>query len=92
LDEDVPTAAVSDRWDPEGRAVAADMLAALERSVTGLSDKLRAVLLLHDLEGLDYQEIADTLNIPLGTVKSRLFLARGHLQAALTPYMDKETI
>jgi RNA polymerase sigma-70 factor (ECF subfamily) len=91
LEEDMQLSSPGDtRWDPEGRAVAADMLSALEKSVNDLSEKLRSVLLLHDLEGLDYQEIADTLGIPLGTVKSRLFLARGHLQAALTPYLDKE--
>lgn len=74
-------------WDPETRAVVADMRTTLELAISALSEKLRPVLLLHDVEGLDYQQIADVLEIPLGTVKSRLFLARGHLQDALAPYM-----
>jgi RNA polymerase sigma-70 factor (ECF subfamily) len=74
-------------WDPESHAVAIDMRAALDVAIAALSEKLRPVLLLHDVEGLDYKQIADALGIPLGTVKSRLFLARGHLQAALEPYL-----
>lgn len=75
------------RWNPEGLAVASEMRAALDAAINAMSDKLKPVLLLHDLEGMDYQQIADTLGIPLGTVKSRLFLARGHLQAALAPFV-----
>ena len=75
------------RWNPEQLAVAAEMKQAVEAAIAAMSDKLRPVVLLHDMEGLEYQEIADALGIPLGTVKSRLFLARGHLQAALAPFM-----
>ncbi|MDQ2985355.1 MAG: RNA polymerase sigma factor [Armatimonadota bacterium] len=78
-------------WDPQARAVVADMQTALELAIAALSEKLRPVLLLHDVEGLDYQQIAEVLGIPLGTVKSRLFLARGHLQGALEPYMGNAT-
>ena len=38
-----------------------------------MSEKLRSVLLLHDKEDMAYEEIATTLSIPVGTVKSRLF-------------------
>lgn len=78
-------------WDPESHAVATDMRAALDVAIASLSEKLRPVLLLHDVEGMDYKQIADSLGIPLGTVKSRLFLARGHLQAALEPYLSGGT-
>lgn len=74
-------------WDPQQLAVASEMREALEAAIAAMSEKLKPVLLLHDLEGMDYQQIADTLGIPLGTVKSRLFLARGHLQSALAPFM-----
>jgi RNA polymerase sigma-70 factor (ECF subfamily) len=77
------------RWNPEQLAVASEMKAALETAIEAMSDKLKPVLLLHDLEGMEYQQIADTLGIPLGTVKSRLFLARGHLQAALEPFIGR---
>jgi RNA polymerase sigma-70 factor (ECF subfamily) len=90
LDESVAQATLvpaDTRWNPEQLAVASEMRAAIEATVEGMSDKLKPVLLLHDMEGMDYQEIAETLGIPLGTVKSRLFLARGHLQAALAPFI-----
>ncbi|MCE9558899.1 MAG: hypothetical protein K8R88_08100 [Armatimonadetes bacterium] len=52
-----------------------------------MSDKLRTVLLLHDQEEMSYEEIASTVNVPIGTVKSRLFLARAFLQKYLAEYM-----
>jgi RNA polymerase sigma-70 factor (ECF subfamily) len=54
--------------------------AALERLLGQLSDEFRAIVVLRDLEGLSYQEIAETLEIPMGTVESRLFRARRDLR------------
>ncbi|MBI1374013.1 MAG: sigma-70 family RNA polymerase sigma factor [Phycisphaera sp.] len=48
----------------------------LMRALDALDTQLRSVILLRDLEEMDYQQIADVLNVPLGTVKSRLFRAR----------------
>jgi RNA polymerase sigma-70 factor (ECF subfamily) len=50
-----------------------------------LSPEHRAVVALKDLEGLQYQEVAEGLNISIGTVMSRLFYARKHLQSLLRP-------
>ena len=55
------------------------VLAAVDR----LDESLKAVILLRDLQDMDYQQIADVLNIPVGTVKSRLFQARLALRAEL---------
>jgi RNA polymerase sigma-70 factor, ECF subfamily len=52
-------------------------------AVGRLSPKLRAVIELKELQGLQYQEIAETLNLPIGTVMSRLFSARKRLQSLL---------
>jgi RNA polymerase sigma-70 factor, ECF subfamily len=52
-------------------------------AVARLFPKHRAVIELKDLEGLQYQEIAEKLNVPVGTVMSRLFAARKHLQSLL---------
>jgi RNA polymerase sigma-70 factor, ECF subfamily len=69
--------------DPEGeffrRVVDERVVAAID----GLPDEFREVLVLSDVEGLPYAEIAAMLNLPLGTVKSRLFRARRQLQAEL---------
>ena len=51
----------------------------LELKLTGLRPAHRAVLVLRDLEGLTYEEIADITETPLGTVKGRLHRARGEL-------------
>lgn len=58
------------------------VLAALQR----LPDDQRALLVLRDVEDMDYQQIADTLDVPLGTLKSRLFRARLALREQLKGY------
>ena len=55
----------------------------VHEAVLDLSDKLRAPLVLYDLEGFDYQEVAQMLDLNLGTVKSRLSRAREGLRTAL---------
>jgi RNA polymerase sigma-70 factor (ECF subfamily) len=55
----------------------------LERAIDALPEPFRIVVVLADLQGLSYQEMADTLGVPLGTVRSRLARARGLLQKAL---------
>ena len=56
------------------------------RSIDGLPEAFRETLVLSDVEGLNYQEIARTLDVPVGTVKSRLFRARRMLQGKLYQY------
>ncbi|MER3495795.1 MAG: hypothetical protein C4320_02620 [Armatimonadota bacterium] len=72
---------------PEAIAVTSELRAALESAISEMSEKLRSVLLLHDREEMDYDEISQTLGVPLGTVKSRLFLARKELQRRLKEYI-----
>jgi RNA polymerase sigma-70 factor, ECF subfamily len=79
-----------DRWEPERLIMNAELVEVIEKGMRQMSEKLRSVLLLHDREDMAYDEIADTLGIPVGTVKSRLFLARGHLQSVLRQYLSNE--
>jgi RNA polymerase sigma-70 factor (ECF subfamily) len=60
----------------------------IRQAVAELPDSSRSVLILKEFEGLRYQEIADVLDIPLGTVMSRLNYARKILAAKLTAYME----
>lgn len=76
------------RWDPERVVMSDELLALVEKGLETMSDKLKSVLLLHDKEDLAYDEIAKMLDLPVGTVKSRLFLARAHLQHALAGYLQ----
>ncbi len=62
-----------------------ELHAAVVRAMHELDDDQRAVLVLRDIEGFDYQEIGAILRIPPGTVKSRLFRARTALQRAIGP-------
>jgi RNA polymerase sigma-70 factor (ECF subfamily) len=55
----------------------------LVRALDALPEPFRVVVVLADLDGLTYQEIAETLHVPIGTVRSRLARARGLLQKAL---------
>lgn len=55
----------------------------LERALDGLSEPFRLVVVLADMHGCTYQEIAETLGVPIGTVRSRLARARSLLQKAL---------
>lgn len=77
-------------WDenPERQAMSVELQQQVRAAILQLTDKLRAVIVMHDLEGLSYEEIAMALEIPLGTVKSRLFNARAALKDLLAPYVQ----
>jgi RNA polymerase sigma-70 factor (ECF subfamily) len=62
--------------------------AAIQEALGALSAELRIVVVLSDIEGFAYEEIATILRVPLGTVKSRLHRARQVLQQRLRPYVD----
>jgi RNA polymerase sigma-70 factor (ECF subfamily) len=67
--------------DVEARVIDRDRL---DRALAELSEDLREAVLLRDVEGLDYREIAVALGVPMGTVESRIFRGRARLRAALT--------
>lgn len=59
----------------------------IKRAMAELSEDHRSILLLREVEGLSYEEIAETLEIPRGTVMSRLFHARRNMQRLLRPFL-----
>ena len=61
----------------------------LERAISSLPFKYRTVFLLRDVDQLSYEEVASTLSLPLGTVKSRVNRARRILQKKLKPMMEE---
>jgi len=69
----------------EKREEAEQVLAAMGR----LDAEYRAILVMRDVEAMDYQQMADTLNVPLGTLKSRLFRARLALREQLVAEMGR---
>lgn len=68
---------------PEGALASKQSGQAVEEAIRRLSEKLRAVLVLHEIENLSYEETAAALGISIGTVKSRLFRAREELKKQL---------
>jgi RNA polymerase sigma-70 factor (ECF subfamily) len=63
-----------------------DLKARLHAAIDSLSEKLRPVFVMHDIEGYTHEEIAGTLSIPVGTSKARLFDARAKLRLALAAF------
>ncbi len=86
--DDEPMEFADARWDPERIALSQELAGVVDHAVATMSEKLRTVLLLHDKEDMGYDEIARTVDVPVGTVKSRLFLARAHLQQHLCQYLE----
>src|SRR5262245_15871118 len=68
---------------PAGRVQQFETRRALQRALGTLEPEARAVLVLRDLQDLEYHRIAEVLEVPVGTVKSRLFRARLALRAAI---------
>ncbi|HXH60164.1 MAG TPA: sigma-70 family RNA polymerase sigma factor [Fimbriimonadaceae bacterium] len=90
MPDDEPIEFADERWDPEQAVLSEEMAQVVERAIASMSEKLRVVLLLHDKEDMGYDEIARAVDVPVGTVKSRLFLARAHLQRQLSQYLEYE--
>jgi RNA polymerase sigma-70 factor (ECF subfamily) len=60
----------------------------VRETVAKMPEKMRSVLIMCDIQGMAYEDIAASLKIPIGTVKSRLFHARADLARRLKPYMS----
>ena len=69
--------------DPEGEFFSKIVDEKVLEAIDALPTEFREVLVLSDMEGLSYAEIAEALQVPIGTVKSRLFRARRQLQSVL---------
>jgi len=74
--------------DPEHALALKEQKQLVRDAIAALSEKLRTALILHDVEGLSQEEVADILNCPVGTVKSRVSRARSELRVALEGYLD----
>jgi len=76
------------RYEPAQDVERDEMRKVVRETVAEMPEKMRQVLILCDLQGKPYEEIAQLLDVPLGTVKSRLFHARADLARRLRPYMS----
>lgn len=69
--------------DPERVLARNEQARMLRQAISSLSEKLRSVVVLHDVEGLSQEEVAEILKVPVGTVKSRVSRARAELRYLL---------
>jgi len=70
-------------WDPEAVALRAEVVEHIQRALLKLQPEQRLALILSDIQGLPYEEIARVMDTSLGTVKSRIARARAHVRDAL---------
>ena len=75
---------------PQRQALNQELKGKIEEALQGLSENHRAILLLRELEGLSYEELAKVLGIRKGTVMSRLFHARLKMQNKLREYLGED--
>ena len=80
----------SDQPTPESRVANAQVRQQIDNALKMLPDQARTVFVLRELEGLSYEEIADTTGTKLGTVRSRLFHARKRLKEILQQRVEED--
>jgi RNA polymerase sigma-70 factor (ECF subfamily) len=81
-------AELSDGETPDALLASKEIAAAVNAAIEDLSEDLRQAVTLREIEGLSYEEIAEAMNCPIGTVRSRIFRAREAIAARLKPLLD----
>ena len=76
---------------PETELAAREIAAAVNAAMEALPDDLRQAITLREIEGLSYEEIAETMNCPIGTVRSRIFRAREAISARVKPLLSHQS-
>lgn len=76
---------------PESILAAKEIAAVVNAAMDDLPQDLRQAVVLREIEGLSYEEIAAAMNCPVGTVRSRIFRAREAISARVRPLLDKQT-
>jgi RNA polymerase sigma-70 factor, ECF subfamily len=76
------------RDDPQYRTEVADLDGEIQAALSRLPDDFRRAIVLADIEGLSYDEVAAAVDCPVGTVRSRLHRARAMLRQALRPHLE----
>lgn len=79
---------VPDYHTPEAVLMNREILATVNAAVEQLPEELRMAITLREMDGLSYDEIANAMDCPIGTVRSRIFRAREAIAAELRPLLD----
>lgn len=73
---------------PDSMLLSKQVGEAVNRAIDRLPEDLRTAIVLREIEGLSYEEIAESMNCPIGTVRSRIFRAREAIANELRPLLD----
>ncbi len=76
---------------PETELAAREIAAAVQDAVQALPEDLRHAITLREIDGLSYEDIAQTMNCPIGTVRSRIFRAREAISARIRPMLSHQS-
>jgi RNA polymerase sigma-70 factor (ECF subfamily) len=79
---------LTDGETPEAVLASKEIARTVNAAIEALSDDLRQAITLREIEGLSYEEIAELMNCPIGTVRSRIFRARESIAQRLRPLLD----
>jgi RNA polymerase sigma-70 factor (ECF subfamily) len=74
--------------NPQKSALRRELAEKIQEALAAVPEKHRAILLLREVEGMSYEDLSRTLDIPKGTVMSRLFHARAKVQKILSQYLE----
>ncbi|MGH8050494.1 MAG: RNA polymerase sigma factor RpoE [Arenimonas sp.] len=77
---------------PEHELLREEIARTVSEVVAELPEELRQAITLREMEGLSYEEISETMDCPIGTVRSRIFRAREAIDLRLRPLMDSERV
>ncbi|MCF6283459.1 MAG: RNA polymerase sigma factor RpoE [Candidatus Polarisedimenticolaceae bacterium] len=75
---------------PENMLLEAEIANTVHQAIEALPEDLRTAITLRELEGLSYEEIANAMSCPVGTVRSRIFRAREAIDNRLRPLLDSD--
>lgn len=81
---------LQDNASPERNLLRDEMEQIIFRAIDGLPEELRTAITLRELEDMSYEEIAEVMGCPIGTVRSRIFRAREAIDKQLRPLLDTE--
>jgi RNA polymerase sigma-70 factor (ECF subfamily) len=73
---------------PESMLLSREIGDTVNRTMEGLPEELRTAIQLREIEGMSYEDIAQIMNCPIGTVRSRIFRAREAIAEQLKPLLD----
>ena len=76
---------------PESELAAREIAAAVNAAMEALPEDLRQAVTLREIEGMSYEEIAEAMNCPIGTVRSRIYRAREAISARVRPLLSHQT-